>query len=100
MEMSAEDFARTLLVWFAALFPLVNPLGGAPIFFSLTRSYPPAAQRVLVRKIAAYELPNYFASAADFMPSSSFLMSSGDNCGRSTLIVSLLSLAVSGNGGW
>src|SRR5260370_15417079 len=31
--------------------------------------------------------------------SSSFLMSSGDNCGRSTLIVSLLSLAVKGNGG-
>jgi hypothetical protein len=29
----------------------------------------------------------------------SFLMSSGDNCGRSTLIVNLLSLAVSGNGG-
>jgi len=28
-----------------------------------------------------------------------FLMSSGDNCGRSTLMVSLLSLAVSGNGG-
>jgi hypothetical protein len=29
-----------------------------------------------------------------------FLMSSGDNCGRSTWIVSLFSLAVSGNGGW
>jgi hypothetical protein len=29
----------------------------------------------------------------------SLLMSSGDNCGRSTLMVSLLSLAVSGNGG-
>ncbi len=30
---------------------------------------------------------------------SSFLMSSGDSFGRSTLMVSLLSLAVSGNGG-
>lgn len=30
---------------------------------------------------------------------SSFLMSAGDNCGRSTLIVSLFSLAVSGKGG-
>jgi hypothetical protein len=29
----------------------------------------------------------------------SFLMSAGDNCGRSTLIVSLLNFAVSGNGG-
>jgi hypothetical protein len=41
----------------------------------------------------------YFASAAFAMPSSSFLMSSGDSCGRFTGIVSLLSLAVSGNGG-
>ncbi len=63
MEMSAEDFARTLLVWFAALFPLVNPLGGAPIFFSLTRNYPPAAQGVLVRKIAAYGLAILLVSA-------------------------------------
>jgi hypothetical protein len=36
------------------------------------------------------------ASASAF---SSFLMSSGDSVGRSTLIVSLLSLAVSGKGG-
>ena len=43
---------------------------------------------------------NYFASAAFCMPASSFLMSSGDSFGRSTLIVSLLNLAVSGNGGW
>ena len=35
-----------------------------------------------------------------FMPSSSFLISSGDNSGRSTLIVSLFNSAVSGNGGW
>ena len=41
----------------------------------------------------------YFASAACFMASSSFLISSGGSCGRSTLIVSLSSLAVSGNGG-
>jgi hypothetical protein len=37
--------------------------------------------------------------AAFFMPSSSFFTSSGDNCGRSILIVSLLNFAVSGNGG-
>ena len=42
----------------------------------------------------------YLASAAAFIPSSSFLMSSGDNCGRSTLSVSLLSLPVNANGGW
>ena len=42
----------------------------------------------------------HFASAAFCMPASSFLMSSADNFGRSTLIVSLLSFAVSANGGW
>ncbi len=41
----------------------------------------------------------YFASAAFCMPASSFLMSSGDSFGRSTLIVSLLSLAVRVKGG-
>ncbi len=41
----------------------------------------------------------YFASAAFFMASSSFLMSAGDSCGRSSLMVSWLSFAVSGNGG-
>ncbi len=63
MEMSAADFTRTVVVWFAALFPLVNPLGGAPIFFSLTRNYPPAVQGVLVRKIAAYGLAILLVSA-------------------------------------
>jgi hypothetical protein len=39
------------------------------------------------------------AFAFSIIAACSFLMSSGDNCGRSTLMVSLLSLAVSGNGG-
>ena len=34
-----------------------------------------------------------------FKASSNFLMSAGDNCGRSTLMVTLLSVAVNGNGG-
>ena len=54
MELSAVDFIKTLGVSFAALFPIVNPLGDAPIFFGLTRSYPQSAQKVLARKIAAY----------------------------------------------
>jgi hypothetical protein len=41
----------------------------------------------------------WMPSAAFFIPASSFLMSSGDNCGRSILIVSLLNFAVSGKGG-
>ncbi len=54
MEFSARDFFETLGVTFAALFPIVNPLGGAPIFFGLTQNYPQSAQRVLAHKIAAY----------------------------------------------
>jgi multiple antibiotic resistance protein len=54
MEFSAIDFFKTVGVTFAALFPIVNPLGCAPIFFGLTRNYPQAAQKVLARKIAAY----------------------------------------------
>ena len=33
MEFSAVDFIKTLGVSFAALFPIVNPVGDAPIFF-------------------------------------------------------------------
>src|SRR5213595_1663337 len=54
MELNAVDFIKTLGVTFAALFPIVNPLGCAPIFFGLTRNYPQSAQRVLAHKIAAY----------------------------------------------
>lgn len=48
------DFIKVLAVVFAALFPVVNPIGDAPIFLSLTRNYPQAAQEILSRKIAAY----------------------------------------------
>ena len=48
------DFVRTIIVTFVALFPIVNPIGDAPIFLSLTRQYPEAVQKVLARKIAAY----------------------------------------------
>jgi len=47
------------------------------------------------RMTRAYSRP----ASTFFIASSNFLMSAGDNCGRSTVIVSLLSLAVSGNGG-
>jgi multiple antibiotic resistance protein len=37
-----------------ALFPIVNPIGDAPIFLSLTRRYPQSTQRILANKIAGY----------------------------------------------
>ena len=48
------DFLRVLAVAFVTLFPVVNPVGGGPIFLALTRRYPQSAQRMLARKIAAY----------------------------------------------
>src|SRR5277367_4426139 len=48
------DLVRTLIVAFVTLFPVVNPIGDAPIFLSLTRQYPDSIQKILARKIAAY----------------------------------------------
>jgi len=44
-------FKSTLLV-LTALFPIVNPLGGAPIFLSLTRYYSGDQRKMLSRRIA------------------------------------------------
>lgn len=48
------DFSSVLLAVFAALFPVVNPIGCAPIFLSLAKRYPDSAQRILSGKIAVY----------------------------------------------
>ncbi len=63
MEFNAVNFFETLGVTFAALFPIVNPVGCAPIFFGLTRNYPQSAQKVLARKIAAYGFALLLTSA-------------------------------------
>ena len=48
------DFVKVLLVTFVALFPVVNPIGDAPIFFALTQRYPQSVREILARKIVAY----------------------------------------------
>lgn len=52
--MDVSTFTAVLLVAFSSLFPLVNPIGCAPIFLSLTQYYPHSVRRVLARKIAFY----------------------------------------------
>jgi multiple antibiotic resistance protein len=47
-----QTLAAAFLVTFAALFPIVNPLEGAPLFYVLTRELPLARQRVLARQVA------------------------------------------------
>ncbi|MEO8594459.1 MAG: MarC family protein [Candidatus Solibacter sp.] len=44
--------AMTLTV--ATLFPIINPLGVAPIFLNLTRAYPESVRKVLSGRIALY----------------------------------------------
>jgi multiple antibiotic resistance protein len=47
-----HTLAAAFLVTFAALFPIVNPLEGAPLFYVLTRELPPERQHVLARQVA------------------------------------------------
>jgi multiple antibiotic resistance protein len=51
---SISDFLQVLTAVFVALFPVVNPVGCAPIFFSIAERYPDSAQRILSGKIAIY----------------------------------------------
>ncbi|MFG1426660.1 MarC family protein [Roseixanthobacter glucoisosaccharinicivorans] len=48
------QFINVFLAVFAALFPVVNPLGGAPIFYQLTRGAPAPTRAMIARKIATY----------------------------------------------
>jgi multiple antibiotic resistance protein len=47
-----HTIVSAFLVTFAALFPIVNPLEGAPLFYVLTRELPQARQHVLARQVA------------------------------------------------
>src|SRR5215471_15211935 len=44
--------AKSILLVVTALFPIIDPIGGSPIFLSLTRNYSPETRRLLARKIA------------------------------------------------
>jgi multiple antibiotic resistance protein len=46
------EVAKSILLILTALFPIVNPLGGSPVFFALTRDYPNSARRILARHVA------------------------------------------------
>ena len=62
--MDPVDFVKVLAVTFVTLFPVVNPIGDAPIFLSLTHRYPQPAQKILARKISAY---GFVLLAASFL---------------------------------
>ncbi len=46
------EVAKSILLILSALFPIVNPLGGSPVFLALTQDYPASARRILARRVA------------------------------------------------
>src|SRR5713226_8932945 len=44
--------AESILLVVSALFPIVDPIGGAPFFLALTRDYTAQTRRLLARRIA------------------------------------------------
>jgi len=46
------EVAKNILLIVSALFPIVNPLGGTPVFLAVTSDYPEHARRILARKVA------------------------------------------------
>jgi multiple antibiotic resistance protein len=47
-----RNFASTFLLIYAALFPIINPLGNAPIFLAFTRSNTVAERHTLAARVA------------------------------------------------
>ena len=52
ISLSLGQIVREVLLIIGALFPIVNPLGTAPIFLSLTQGLPDSARSLLARKVA------------------------------------------------
>jgi multiple antibiotic resistance protein len=47
-----NDFVKSFLLTYAALFPIVNPFGSAPIFMSMTQFYPDQQRSALAWRVA------------------------------------------------
>ncbi|HVO58725.1 MAG TPA: MarC family protein [Dongiaceae bacterium] len=46
------EVAKSLLLIVSALFPIVNPVGGSPVFLLLTQDYSTESRRLLARRVA------------------------------------------------
>ena len=51
---SLRDFLEIVLVAVGALLPIVNPLGGAPIYLAATEELTPPQQRIMARAVAVH----------------------------------------------
>jgi len=52
MTADLRQIIEGVLLVFAALFPIVNPLGGAPIFLAMTSAYSPPERALLAWRVA------------------------------------------------
>lgn len=91
--MDPIDFIKTFLLVFLPLFPVVNPIGDAPIFLALTQWYPASVQKILARKIAAY---GFALLAGSFLFGSVIL----DFFGISVVVIQLAGGLVVAATGW
>src|SRR5262245_31387951 len=46
------ELAKSILLIVSALFPIVNPIGGSPIFLVLTQEYSTDERKLLARRVA------------------------------------------------
>lgn len=87
------EHLKTFSVTFMALFPVVNPIGDAPIFLAMTRWYPESTRTVLARRIAIY---GFALLAGSFLFGSVVL----DFFGISIVVVRLAGGLVLAAAGW
>ena len=64
------ETVKSTILFFSTLFPVVNPLGDAPIFLLLSRDYSTAARTALARRIA---MNSFYLLAASFLIGSHIL---------------------------
>src|SRR5215831_12990476 len=50
--LSVLEVAKSILLIVTALFPIVNPIGGSPVFLALTPDYTAPARRLLASRVA------------------------------------------------
>jgi len=46
------EIAKSILLMVSALFPIVNPIGGSPVFLLLTQEYSTESRKLLARRVA------------------------------------------------
>jgi len=53
-EIQVSDAVKVFLLFISALFPIVDPVSGSPIYLALTRAYSPETRRALSWRVALY----------------------------------------------